>query len=342
MAKPRIFISSTFYDLRFARVSLEGFIREMGYEPVLNERGAIPYSTAKELQEYCYAEISKVSMVVSIIGGRFGSTSNIDSKRSISNIELKTAIDQGKQVYIFIESAVHTEYMLYTKNKDNSIVYHAAEDRRIHEFIDEIYALPKNNQIFTFTEIPQIIAYLKEQWAGLFENYLEQKNQEVIGQSITRLEATAQTLNSLVSVFRNQSLSDKATFEEKEVVLNGIVLQNHPIFGALREKLRVPYRVFFTSKHEFLEWLQASRNGEPIDERFPLESDYFEYTCKLGKDTYVVQLKKSLFDSYGNLKVMLPSEWDEDIILFGKLNSWDKPTSNWDAPKADLDDDIPF
>jgi hypothetical protein len=37
MAKPRIFVSSTFYDLRQIRSDLERFIKEIGYEPVLNE-----------------------------------------------------------------------------------------------------------------------------------------------------------------------------------------------------------------------------------------------------------------------------------------------------------------
>jgi hypothetical protein len=37
MAKPRVFISSTFYDLRHVRADLERFIKDMGYEPVLSE-----------------------------------------------------------------------------------------------------------------------------------------------------------------------------------------------------------------------------------------------------------------------------------------------------------------
>ena len=41
MAKPRIFISSTFYDLRQVREDLERTIRELGYEPVRNETGSI-------------------------------------------------------------------------------------------------------------------------------------------------------------------------------------------------------------------------------------------------------------------------------------------------------------
>ena len=39
MAKPRVFISSTFYDLRQVRQDLDQFIMSLGYEPIRNEEG---------------------------------------------------------------------------------------------------------------------------------------------------------------------------------------------------------------------------------------------------------------------------------------------------------------
>lgn len=38
LAKPRIFIISTYYDLKNLRANLERFIKELGYDPVLNEK----------------------------------------------------------------------------------------------------------------------------------------------------------------------------------------------------------------------------------------------------------------------------------------------------------------
>jgi hypothetical protein len=49
MAKPRIFVSSTFYDLRYVRNDIERFIRDLGYEAVLNERGQVPYGKHESL-----------------------------------------------------------------------------------------------------------------------------------------------------------------------------------------------------------------------------------------------------------------------------------------------------
>ena len=117
MARPRIFISSTYYDLKQVRSNLELFIKDMGYDPVLHERGAIPYGSKEKLEQYCYREIHQVEILVSIIGGRYGSHSE-HQPYSISQQELKTAYELGIQVFIFVESAVLGEYQTYLKNKD--------------------------------------------------------------------------------------------------------------------------------------------------------------------------------------------------------------------------------
>lgn len=40
--RPRVFVSSTYYDLRIVRADLERFIKEMGYEAVLYEKAIFP------------------------------------------------------------------------------------------------------------------------------------------------------------------------------------------------------------------------------------------------------------------------------------------------------------
>ena len=109
MARPRIFVSSTYFDLRVLRADLERFIREMGYEAVMFERGHIPYGSEQALEEYCYREIASCDILISIIGGKFGSQSK-DQKSSISQREMKAAIDLGKTIYIFVEKSVQVEY----------------------------------------------------------------------------------------------------------------------------------------------------------------------------------------------------------------------------------------
>ncbi|MEJ9163821.1 DUF4062 domain-containing protein, partial [Paenibacillus graminis] len=73
MAKPRVFISSTYYDLRYIREDIARFIREQGYDPVLFERGQIAYGREQAPADYCLKEIELCDILVSVVGGRFGS-----------------------------------------------------------------------------------------------------------------------------------------------------------------------------------------------------------------------------------------------------------------------------
>lgn len=200
MAKPRIFISSTFYDLRQVRADLERFIKDIGYESVRNETGSIPYGKDLKLEEYCYKEISGIDILVGIIGGRFGSVSG-KSNYSITQTEIKTALEQDKNVYLFIDKNVHSEYQTYLINKKNeSTKYRYADDIKIYQFIEEVYSLPKNNIIQSFETAQDIINFLREQWAGLLKDLLTQNqnknNYENISSKVSELNEVSSTLQT--------------------------------------------------------------------------------------------------------------------------------------------------
>lgn len=72
MAKPRVFVSSTYYDLRHIRASLEIFIDSLGFDSILSEKGDIAYTPNIPLDESCYREAQNSDIYVLIIGGRYG------------------------------------------------------------------------------------------------------------------------------------------------------------------------------------------------------------------------------------------------------------------------------
>ncbi|WP_286501266.1 DUF4062 domain-containing protein [Empedobacter falsenii] len=219
MAKPRIFLSSTFYDLKQIRTDIDVFIESLGYDIIRNEEGDIPYGKEDALEEYCYKEIKNVDILISVIGGRFGSESKRNNS-SISQIELKTALKENKQVYIFIEKNVLTEYEIYLLNKDNEIKYRYIDDIRIYQFIEEIKSLNNNNNIKGFDTASEISKYLKDQFAGLFQRFLEEQTRIKEVSIINNLEKTAQTLNKLVNFLSDEN-------KDKDGEINKILMINH-------------------------------------------------------------------------------------------------------------------
>ncbi len=78
MASPRVFVSSTYYDLKHLRSALDAFIAGLGYEGVLSEKGDIAYAPDAPLDDSCYRAAEQADIFVLIIGGRYGSSLEIN------------------------------------------------------------------------------------------------------------------------------------------------------------------------------------------------------------------------------------------------------------------------
>ena len=86
MASPRVFVSSTWYDLRYIRENLKYFIRTLGYEPVLSEEGSVFYDPKIHVQDACICEIPNCQLFILIIGGRCGAAFK-DTRPSVMSAE---------------------------------------------------------------------------------------------------------------------------------------------------------------------------------------------------------------------------------------------------------------
>ncbi|MDQ7778620.1 MAG: DUF4062 domain-containing protein, partial [Planctomycetota bacterium] len=142
MARPRVFISSTFYDLKQVRADVERFISSLGYEAIRHEAGAIPYAKQAPIEEATYREVGLCDIIVCIVGGRYG-TGSATREGSITQNELRRALERGVQVYVFIENSVYAEYRTYELNKDGTNTRYACVDNpAIFRFLDEVLSLP--------------------------------------------------------------------------------------------------------------------------------------------------------------------------------------------------------
>lgn len=306
MAKPRIFISSTYYDFRQIRIDLDNFIKDLGYESIRNDKGNIPYGKDERLEEYCYKEIEFCDILISIIGGRFGAASTHEYS-SITQMEIKTAIKLNKPIFIFIEKNVLAEYGTYKTNMGNKTVkYFYVDDIRIYEFIDFIDCLPKNNPIQPFETSEDITLYLKEQWAGLFQRFLKDQTRQIEINLLQGIQNTADTLNQLIVFLTEEK-------KGKDVAIKDILLSNHPAMECLKNLLGVQYRVYFVNREELSDWLKA-RSYSKVDNVDWDNINEEEWYKKVNNKQYLLKVSTTLFDKKGNLKVMKQDEWNEDLI----------------------------
>lgn len=317
MAKPIVFISSTFYDLKHVRADLDLFLDQLGYEPIRNEEGDIPYGKDDSLEEYCYKEIKGVDILVSIIGGKFGSESKkYDS--SISQAELRTAISENKQVYIFIERNVLLEYETYLLNKGANINYRYVDDKRIYAFIEEIKSLSSNNNVKEFDSVSDITNYLKEQFAGLFQRFLQEQSRVKEVNLIKGLEKTAQTLNKLINFLQDEN---KGQADE----INKILFINHPLVERIKSLLQIKYNFYFETLDDVCELLSA-RGYKDISNQFEY---YYAFSKDSNKKHFVLKIDETLFDGEKKLKFVKKSDWNEKWIDYEVTDEPD-------------DDDLPF
>src|SRR5665648_960339 len=109
MATPRVFVSSTCYDLRYIRENLKFFIKNMGFEAILSEDSDVFYDPQKHVEDSCLDEVTNCQMLVLIIGGRYGSKYKSEPE-SITNHEYKMAIKNKIPVFAMVEQQVNAEY----------------------------------------------------------------------------------------------------------------------------------------------------------------------------------------------------------------------------------------
>jgi hypothetical protein len=184
LASPRVFISSTCYDLKHIRESLKYFVKGIGYEPVLSDDGDVFYNPQSHTHDSCLDEVSTCQLFVLIIGGRYGGIHQ-DSTESITNEEYRTAVSNNIPIFTLVDQSVSSDHHLYQMNGKNDdidrdkVTYPASDNVKIFHFINEVRKNTINNAIQPFKNFLDIEEYLKKQWAGmLFDFLLKAKNEQ--------------------------------------------------------------------------------------------------------------------------------------------------------------------
>lgn len=266
MAKPKIFISSTYYDLKHIRSSIEGFIETLGYEVILSEKGGIAYNPDIPLDESCYREAKSSDIFVLIVGGRYGSPQSEEkgSKKtfyeryeSVTKMEFESALSKEIPVYILIDKSVKAEYETFKNNRDNKGIKYAHVDSvNIFYFIERILNLKKNNPVKEFENHSEIEFWLKNQWAGLFQELIRNRKEQA---EISELSSQVSELSNLNQTLKSY-LEEIVTSTSKEKAIE--------IIKKEEEKLNERRRIQKFKEHKLAEMLSIalSLNNEELME----------------------------------------------------------------------------
>lgn len=166
-----IFVSSTCQDLKVVRESIGNCICELGHRPIMCEKN-LYYKQYSLPEQSCYDDIDKSDILVHIIGGNFGLTSDIKSNISVAEAELITALELRKPVFIFLYSPVLHDYQIYKKNENRKISFNIVKDPRVFSFIEYIYM--SNLPVYQYECVDDIKRILRNQLSYLFSAKLRE------------------------------------------------------------------------------------------------------------------------------------------------------------------------
>lgn len=277
--KPRIFISSTFYDLKYIREDLANFVRSYGYEPILFEDGDIGYTPGRTLDSSCYESMRNSDMVILIIGGEYGSAASGEKKdefkeyMSVTRNEFRTAVESGIPIFVMIDKKVMAEYGVYEANyksieKGNmEMTFPTTKNINVFRFIREIKGIV-TLPIQEFEQSSDIKGFISKQWADMFKNYLsslrnEKENRKIEG-SVNEMKTLIQKMDIMLDSVGKNVLSKENPQEYADV------LNRQEILG------------FCDALIEGFRW-DKDRVGQSLDERKEFITKLLECILELSQ-----------------------------------------------------------
>lgn len=229
MARPRVFVSSTYCDLKYVRERLSHFLERLGFEPVLFENDDIFFEYGEEIDDSCFNEIKYCHFMVLIIGKNYGNAIHEDEGKkregenyiSITKREYETAVESKIPISVFVDKSVDIEYELYKKNKENlskynpPLEFNQVENVGVFDFLNSLGPVFRKK----FDKIEDIEKFILNQVSGMVYEYLESKKngEKTFLNEINDLRAQTGVINSLVEKMIENILPDKYKDISKEV-----------------------------------------------------------------------------------------------------------------------------
>jgi hypothetical protein len=178
--------------------------------------------------------------------------------------------------------------------------------------------LTHNNNIKAFESAQDITHYLREQFAGLFKQFIIEQEKAAENVVIRDIRDTAKTLHDLVEYLKEDNT-------DKQDEINKIIRVNHPLVSKFKTGLGIKYNFFIEGESDLAEFLKA-RGFQRIDDsslRWIRSNNKFETTISISSE---------LFEN-GKLVYLNPRNWNDSMLQINVKEIVQNPID---------DDDLPF
>ena len=168
--QPLVFVSSTVNDLLHVREIVRETIEEIGYRPVMSERGEIGYMSRQSAEQACYRNVKDCQIMVLIIGQRYGSVGSGEDGLSVTQNEYRTFVKSGGNLITLVAKEVLANKCVRDANPTATEIKFPGMDEnaeKVFSFIDEVASSEFSNGILPYTSASEIKSILKLQFADL-------------------------------------------------------------------------------------------------------------------------------------------------------------------------------
>ncbi len=264
MAKARIFISSTCYDLDSVREELDIYLSSLDFEVLNSQKASFGVTPGAHSHRSCIDQVIESDFLLLIIGKRRGGT-YVGSEKSITNEEFKKAKKIGLPIIACVDKTIIDHLATYKKNpaSDFSSV---VDDKRVFHFIEYVNAGATDNWLHPYRNIEDIRKIIK----GQISHYLSIYSK---GLRLDRAKTKKnKSQKSNIAKFPS-SINDfkKGGQDEQTIIKNGLRDLYQVITMILKSSMKKDNKI------EQLKCLWViARHGELGPDHFTIDNDVFK------------------------------------------------------------------
>lgn len=162
---PRVFISSTYYDLKQLRQDLSQSLIDLGLTPLASEFDSFPVNPDIRAIENCIEVVkAEADVFILIVGKRYGYV-DTNNDKSVTNLEYIAATSKGIPVFVFVDRELISAIPFYKQNPEADFT-NIVDNKAVFDFVINIRER-EGRWVFSFDTAQDVVKNMKTQFARL-------------------------------------------------------------------------------------------------------------------------------------------------------------------------------